>query len=531
VLGLRDGILYMEWLPSSPAPVLDEGRDAILRTVASYVGLRARALRLESDPSPDLGRRRYHEGLEMLAAALSRAYGSRVAAALQCGRIGRELSRAGCPVPTLIDGRMHLEEWINGPGLLLKADFEHHGLGKSELNVTDPAYDLAAATLAFHLSRDEERTLVEHYVKDSDDREVEERLFLNKILAGVAATNAALGGLADPRMEGRRREFNRRYIEAWHFLAVQTARFCGDLCLRPEQIGWRSSLIVLDIDGVVDRRLFGFPSTTAAGIQALSLIHAHDVGIALNTARALGEVKAYCEAYGCAGGVAEYGSAAWDAVGGRERVLVSAASVRELDRVRDVLRETPGVFLDDEYRYSIRAYAYERNATVPLSAALVRNLLTRLATKTLAVRATTIDTAIHASDVDKGRGLRALLDLIGPRALENVVAVGDSEPDLAMFGVAGRSFAPASITCGPEARRLGCRIVGAAHQRGLLQAARLLLHPDGRRCERCQAAARAWPRTGHLFLSLLEVADRSRVSSLLRALLDPMALQAFVRPE
>jgi haloacid dehalogenase-like hydrolase len=531
VLGLRDGILYMEWLRPPGPHALGQDRAGAVRTVASYVGLRARALRLESDPSLDLSRRRYHEGIEMLAAALSRAYGSRAAAALKGARIGHELSRQGCPVPTLIDGRMHLEEWITGAGMLLKTDFEHHGLGKSELNVTDPAYDLAAATLAFHLSSDEERALVEQYVKDSGDREVEERLFLHKLLAGIAATSAALGGLADPRLAGRHREFNRRYVEAWHFLTIQTARFCGRLCLRPDPIGWRSPLIVLDIDGVVDRRLFGFPSTTAAGIRALSLLHAHGVGIAVNTARAIGEVKAYCEAYGCAGGVAEYGSAAWDAVGGRERVLVSAAARGELERVRSALRELPGVFLDDEYRYSIRAYTYERNATAPVPTVLVKTLLSRLATKTLAVRPTTIDTAIHASDVDKGRGLRGLLDLVGPLGLDDVVAVGDSEPDLAMFEVAGRSFAPASIVCRPAARKLGCRIVAAAHQRGLLRAARLLLHPDGRRCERCRVAERARPRTAHLFVRLLEVADRSKASALLRALVDPMALRAFVRPE
>ena len=29
---------------------------------------------------------------------------------------------------------------------------------------------------------------------------------------------------------------------------------------------WRSPLVVMDIDGVLDKQIFGFPSTTAAGV-------------------------------------------------------------------------------------------------------------------------------------------------------------------------------------------------------------------------------------------------------------------------
>ena len=44
---------------------------------------------------------------------------------------------------------------------------------------------------------------------------------------------------------------------------------------------------------------------TAAGMEALSLLNAHGLSIALNTARSAVEVKDYCEAYSLAGGVAE----------------------------------------------------------------------------------------------------------------------------------------------------------------------------------------------------------------------------------
>ena len=530
VLGLRDGILYMEWLPQSCGTIGNIDREKIVRMVGSYVAARARSLKLHDDPCPDLSRRRYHDGIELLGSVLSRACGSRVAAALHGPRIRHELSRFSGPVATLIDGRMHPEEWITADGALLKTDFEHHGLGKSTLNMTDPAYDLADAILGFGLSRNEEWTLLAHYIGDSGDRGVEERLLLNKILAGSAAMTAALARLGDPRLAARHPDANRSYLEAWHFLTTQTARFCGSVLPRAERIRWHSPLMVLDIDGVVDSRRFGFPCTTAAGIRALSLLHTHDVAIAMNTARAIGEVKEYCDAYGCAGAVAEYGSVAWDAVAGREHALASPASLRQLQRVRGALREIPGVYVDDTYRYSIRAYSFEGDSMVPLSSAMVGNLLSRLEVDEVMVRQTTIDTAIHACDVDKGRGLRALLDLAGVPD-PDTVAVGDSEPDLAMFRVARRCFAPANIACRRAAVKIGCHIVDAPYQQGLLEVVRRVLHPDGGRCALCESAARATPSQGNLFLKLLGFADRARGGLLLRALADPMAIRAFVAGE
>jgi len=54
--------------------------------------------------------------------------------------------------------------------------------------------------------------------------------------------------------------------------------------------------------------IFGYPCTTAAGIEALSLLSGNGVSMALNTARSIAEVKEYCHAYGLAGGVAEHGA-------------------------------------------------------------------------------------------------------------------------------------------------------------------------------------------------------------------------------
>ncbi len=525
VLGLRDGILYTEWLHRDSSAPASWERGPLIDRLASYVSARVRLLGLGSDPAPDLSQGGRHNGFASLANTLTRAYGPR-AAALKRARIEHEVSRRPTPFPTLIDGRIRPLEWVGTGSALLKSDFEHHGLGKTELNMTDPAYDLAEAILHFGLAPSEERALITRYVEQCGDTGVEERLFLAKLLAGTWAMGSATASLADGRLLHRHQEFNEQYINAWNFLTAQTTRFCGRLCGPAPAPRWRSPLVVMDIDGVLDKQIFGFPSTTAAGIRAVALLHAHDVAVAVDTARMLSEVKEYCTAYGFVGGVAEYGSVVWDAVSGRERVLVTGASLEQLKRVRSALRQIPGVFLNDGYQYSIRAYTYERGVTVAVPTVLIRNLIAALEADRLSVRQTYLDTAVVAKEVDKGRGLLALLALVGQEDLDTI-AIGDSEPDLPMFRVAKRSFAPAQIACGSVARLLGCQIVDRAYQPGLLRAVQSIVHSRGG--ERCRLCDQRGPEAGGLVWQLLKAADAGRLRSLLRAALDPMALQVFVR--
>jgi hypothetical protein len=129
---------------------------------------------------------------------------------------------------------------------------------------------------------------------------------------------------------------------------------------------------------------------------------------------------------------------------------------------------------------------------------------------------TTIDTTVVAKEADKGSGLAALRDWVLPDA--ETIAVGDQEPDLAMFRVATRSFAPANIGCARQAQILGCRIARRGRQRGLLEIARALAHPDGTRCPRCAEATTA-ARGPDLFMDVLRAADRSWAANLMGALI------------
>jgi hydroxymethylpyrimidine pyrophosphatase-like HAD family hydrolase len=336
---------------------------------------------------------------------------------------------------------------------------------------------------------------------------------------------------------------HRRFLAAWHFLTVETARHAGGWCGFTQSPEWSDRLVFLDVDGVIDRRLFGFPATSAAGLRALKALNQHDCSVVLNTARSVREVKAYCEAYALSGAVAEYGAYLWDAVASKGRVLLDNETMHQLGVLREALRAIPGVFIDDHYRHSVRAFSYcdkpegtlsallrsfKRSevgdgAVAPLSPIMVRQVMHELGLDRLKVHATTIDTTIVARDVNKGIGLSAMREWAAPHARETV-AVGDSEADLAMFKVANRSFAPANITCASRARLLGCEIVSEPYQRGLLKIARRL----GASCDDALDGPNL-SEHDRLLLEIFEAADARWTQHLRRALLDPASFKIFLR--
>ncbi|MDE2229561.1 MAG: HAD hydrolase family protein [Alphaproteobacteria bacterium] len=515
LLGLREGILYTEWMPQAAGTDRATApRDTWVATAAGYVAERAERLAIAAPGAPDA----QHEGLALLADTLSAAYGPGVAG-LMTEPLRRRIAARLTPRPALIDGRMAADEWIAGPSGLLKTDFEHHGIGKNEINLCDPAYDLADAALQLGLSADEERELIARYGAATGDAPRGERLLLCKLAAGLWTRQAALDGLVkQPHLAHRAGAFNAQYLKAWNFLIRESARYCGALCLPSAPPAWRAPLTVLDLDGVVDRRIFGFPTTTAAGIAALALLRARGFAIAVDTARPAPQVRDYCAAYGFVGGVAECGAYVWDATARQGRVLLDEAALEQLATLRALLRDLPGVFVDDDYEFSIRAYTYTRKGTAPLPELLVRNLIAARNFDRLAAHQTTIDTLILAKGADKGSGLAALLAWTGLDR-GDTVAVGDSETDLPMFAVAQRSFAPAHIDCGRLARAAGCEVARAPFQRGLLEIAQRIAGSG----EIPIAAA-----PDDLFWTLLRAADRPRAANFWRALREPSAYRVFL---
>src|SRR5260370_19200222 len=87
------------------------------------------------------------------------------------------------------------------------------------------------------------------------------------------AQNLATLGLQNSGLLPRRGEFHPQYGSAWNFLIRETIRECGKLCRRPRGGLWSTPLVVTGIGGVLAGMVFGFPSATAAGIQAGSFLH------------------------------------------------------------------------------------------------------------------------------------------------------------------------------------------------------------------------------------------------------------------
>ncbi|MDE1931744.1 MAG: HAD family phosphatase [Alphaproteobacteria bacterium] len=338
-------------------------------------------------------------------------------------------------------------------------------------------------------------------------------------MAGLWALQAALDGIVkQTHLAHRADEFNAQYVKAWDFLTRESARACGALVAPAAVRDWHAPLAVLDLDGVVDRRIFGFPTTTAAGVQALATLNARGFAISVDTARPAHQVRDYCDAYGFVGGVAECGGYIWDATTRQGHNLIDAATLEQLAALRAALKPLRGVFIDDGYECSVRAYTYARKGTVPLPEPLIRNLIAERKLDRLVVHQTTIDTTILAKGVDKGSGLTALLAWIG-RGPDGTFAIGDSETDLPMFAVARRSFAPAHIDCARLARAVGCTIVEAPFQRGLLEIVQGITGAD---------AVSVPVADDNLLWALLQAADRPRMANLWRALREPAAYRVLL---
>ncbi|HEX4629189.1 MAG TPA: hypothetical protein VH137_10405, partial [Gemmatimonadales bacterium] len=230
VIGLRHGLLVAELVGRTDGGGARSAPDITVPMLASYTAIRARRLRMAEDPCfEDFAYAR--TGWRELVNLLRRAYG------LYVGRfkipiLHRRLRNVLSPVPALIDGRIEPEEWVANEEGTFKADFEHHNFGKTELNVVDPAYDLAYATFAFALSPEQERQLVEVYSQESSDPGVRDRILLYTLLHGAVVMTHALSRVSGDPSEARH-EWNRRYLAARRFLTSQFNRFAASRIPRP----------------------------------------------------------------------------------------------------------------------------------------------------------------------------------------------------------------------------------------------------------------------------------------------------------
>ncbi|TDD94598.1 HAD hydrolase family protein [Flavobacterium cellulosilyticum] len=525
ILGLRDGILYSEWIDDSANSAKEIDRNKIVESVSEYIASRVKGLSFEEDPSSFISEAQV--GMLLVYRNHSTTLLGRITNRLKIDAFRYKLSTLTCLSPCLIDGNMRIADWLQRDLELVKTDYAQHGLGKIEVNVTDPAYDLANSILSFEMSEQEETDLLQRYMSISGDMEVIERITLYKVLTGIQ-TMQSFGKIHDDKLSSRHQEYSDDFIKAWTFTMIQLARYTASFVPKLVVKSPFKTIVVSDVDGVIDQHIIGIPSNTPSGIQALSLLHSNGYPIVLNTARSVYDVKEYCKAYGFMGGIAESGSYIWDAATDKEKILVSEETLTKIERVKLALEQIPGVFTNPYYRYSIKAFRYGESitGTIPVSTKLINSVLVQCGAEELFVHQTGTDTAVLSPGIDKGTGMIALLQLLDCSTCDTI-AIGDTEPDLSMFRVANRSYAPSHTNVRSAAIQIGCHVVNKPFQKGLLEIVRHIIHTDGGKAQLDEKPSFKQKEHNKILFDILSDVEKSKPRRLSEAIFNKDLFGAF----
>jgi hydroxymethylpyrimidine pyrophosphatase-like HAD family hydrolase len=514
IIGLKNGILFTEWVEGRPG-IARETAEQNISKMALYVARRTKQLALPEDPRyarPDIG----WGWLEILS-ILRRAYGF-YPGYLKHDVLLKNLKAHVSPLPTLIDGRMGPDEWIDSENGPVKVDFEHHNFGAPELDIVDPAYDLAAISFEYQLPEAGEENLLRAYREESGDQTISDRIVLYKLLYAHDAKRKTLESLQRTHPGTTREDLNRRYQWSWDFLVFTMNKLFSGMMRRTTPVDVAGRLFFLDLDGVLDAEYFGFPHTTQSGITALALLKSNNYTIIPNTGRSIQHVRNYCASYGFAGGIAEYGSVIFDALQQTEIPLIDKEVEDQLRRCREALSEFRDVYIDNGYHYAVRAYRYTSRRTVGLEKLEAEEFLKKNNLGKLSYIRRSDDTYFVGGGTSKGGGIEQFRNYFR-RQEEAVIAMGDSDEDVSMLQIAGRSFAPANCSEGVRnlAKKDMCRIVPQTRQRGLLRVARILIQHDFSTIDK-PIEPGVESTIGNLIFKLTGIAEQSRVKKIISLL-------------
>jgi hydroxymethylpyrimidine pyrophosphatase-like HAD family hydrolase len=494
VLGVRDGLLYQEWMPAERR-ITDERQ--LARAVAAYVAARRRRLRIERDPSTAMvGQRPVWEvaGL-LLGAAFGRA--APLARVMLVDPAMRRLLHVA--EPSVIDGSMTPDQWrADDDGRPLKFGFSDRTYWNLGLACCDATFDLAG---------------VGAFASDGAITESVRRAWRRRTGENVDPERWLLYELA--HLWGRRQADPAQESAVRHAYSRSVQRYFAEVFLADLERPAHGPLVALDIDGVLETDQLGFPTLTRASATALRALIAHGYRPVPVTGRGLEEVRDRCRSYGLAAGVAEYGSVVCLGREARAVALVDDDHAEALRRLRAVVLEREGVRLDPAYVHALRAYRCGAGGSRrPLSAAEAAECIRASAAGGM-VQLIQGDgqSDFVAAGIDKGRGLSVLMEELGaatgrPAADDSCVAlaVGDTASDAPMLALGAAAYVPAHAA--PEATASGAARLRRAYQAGLsLAVAELLGHPPGD-CARCRVAPQTSER--QLLLDLFSIAEAGR---------------------
>ncbi|MGW1490318.1 HAD family hydrolase [Streptomyces sp. NPDC002402] len=374
----------------------------------------------------------------------------------------------GSPSPCLVDGRTAHGHWREGPLGWTKVDFYEGFFSHLDLAAYDAAYDLAGAALTLP---DEEDRLLARYEKLTGSRVLPFRWCLYKVAQGWNAERLAHAGDDAGMTEADARRAQSRAVQ--RYLA---GIYLQDLEAEPE-----GPWCVLDVDGVLETSLSGFPVSTPAGMLALRALRAHGYRVLLATGRSLPEVRDRCRAYGLSGGVAEYGAVAYDARNDRPAGLAAEQD----GALTTMLSALPSVTVDPLYQWCVRAYRGTGPGRTALDMSTVGGLMARpgIADRFTVVQGE-MQTDFVPAGVDKANGLLGLMDLLGHPGARPVLAVGDSVTDIPLMRFAEMGCAPSNAD--RAVRAAGLPVLRRPCQAGLAEAVGDLLGHRPGHCPACR---------------------------------------------
>jgi hydroxymethylpyrimidine pyrophosphatase-like HAD family hydrolase len=493
VLCVRDGLLYQEW--TAHRRIADDHE--LAQAAAAYVAARRRRLRIERDPTTAMvGQRPVWEvaGL-VLGAAFGRP--APLARVMLLDPAMRRLLHVA--EPSVIDGSMTPDQWrADDDGRPLKFGFSDRTYWNRGLTCCDATFDLVG---------------VGAFASDGARAESVRRAWRRKTGENVDPERWLLYELA--HLWGRRQADPAQESAVRHACSRSVQRYFAEVFLADLERTAHGPLVALDIDGVLETGRLGFPTLTRASATALRALIAHGYRPVLVTGRGVEEVRDRCRSYGLAAGVAEYGSVVCLDGGTRTVALVDEERAAALRRLRAVVLEREGVRLDPAYVHALRAYRCRAGGSRrPLSAAeAVECIRASAAGGMVQLIQGDGQSDFVAAGIDKGRGLSALMEELGPAAGRPAaddsclaLAVGDTASDAPMLALSAAAYVPAHAS--PEATASGAARLRRAYQTGLsLAVAELLGHPPGD-CAHCRVAPQTSER--QLLLDLFSIAEAGR---------------------
>jgi hydroxymethylpyrimidine pyrophosphatase-like HAD family hydrolase len=501
VHGVSRGVLVRDWLPAERRIVVSAPPGpAELDAVVSYVARRARALPAPSDLSASMAGR--GPVVEEAAAMIGDAFGR---AALPARPLVQAAARRLLAVssPAVIDADVAFEHFFRGEdGSVVKVNFAEAPSSRRERYCFDPVFDMAeAAAEAAALGNGSGEDLRASFARMTSAPVSAERWLLYLLYHHRVRRRAALAG--EPSGEAVAAAVAAERLMAEAVQSYLGATYAAELHVAPS-----GELCAVDVDGVLETRWLGAPAASPRAVLALRALSRHGYRAVLATGRSVGEVRSRCAAYRLAGGVAEYGSAAYDAARDAHFGLVDDDGRDALEALSAAVATTPRLFADPAHRFSLRVRRLDGRSLGGLGAEAAAELVERAGVggRVRAVPALT-QTDFVASGIDKGRGLSALAEALGG-ADGVALVVGDGAEDAALLAPGRAGWAPA----GAESALLaaGAKRLSRPAQAGLAEAVDRLVGHGRRRCAVCGPGPAVSPDAALLGAALDALGGRKR---------------------